>query len=322
MLAYKMKINTLTTQQKLDIIVDQLKDIYCDLRASWYTELLNAKIRWKKVFIWKYSTNKKLTIDEIRPILNKYASELAENYWINLAIIIKELCKKENNLSSVWEKRLFSFFEQKNGILTRDSVNAILKWNFSLLEKEVKQAEIRHEEAISQILSKKRLIAELNQRQENTRRNILQEKHTKKKGSDQEITKKSHNTLLFENVADNLLDDPDIIIETAQDLNNYYDHSSWIDNSKENLEEIFTLYCSRKLYLSRYWLTIKMIREIYELWENSRKNNIQFSNNQHAWKYIRDYLVSKWYEIDKYVNTEVIKIYYAWLWQKKSTYWL
>lgn len=324
MLAHKMKIDKLNTQQKLETIVEQLKEIYCDLKISGHPELQNMSSRWRRIFAWKHCLDREVNSIEISNILKKYAITLAWEYWVEVNDILKELTKKQNNLYENYKKRLLNYLEAKNGIITRTAIDAILTGNYSALWNEVTQIETKFEERVAQKKEKDEWLNRLKNIRNEQRATILAQKDTssKKKGFDPEITKKSHSTLQFERIADNLLDDPDIIIERPDDLNNYYDNSSWIDNSKENLEEIFTLYCARKLYLDRNNLTIKLIREIYKLWEQSKADNIQFLNNQHAWKYIKDSLAKKWYKLDKNVNTEFIKIFYAWVTQKKSTYWL
>lgn len=324
MLAHKMKHEKINTHKSLNSIIEQVKEIYCDLRVSGHPQLQNMSSRWRRIFNCRYTVEKELTTVEIIEVVKKYILSLAWEYWIEPITIFNELKKPQNNLNSVYRKKIYNYLEAKNWIITRSAIDAILSWDYSALWNEINQIEQKYEAKIAQQKAKKQWQEELKQVRNEQRATILAQKDnsSKKKGFDPEITKKSHSTLQFENIADNLLDDPDIIIERPQDLNNYYDNSSWIDNSKENLEEIFTLYCSRKLYLERHNLTIKLIREIYKLWEQSKTDNIQFLNNQHAWKHIKDMLEKKWYKLEKNVNTEFIKIFYAWVWQKKSTYWL
>lgn len=326
MITHKIKtnpLNRLNTQQKVDIIVSKIIEIYCDLRISWHKELQSMNLKWKKVFECRHCLNRELSSIEIIDIVKKYIETFALEYDVNTVDIFLELKKTENNLNWIYRKKIYWYLESKNWIITRSAIDAIISGDYSALSAEVSKIEQRYDETLAQRSFRKEAENNLNNIKAAQRKIILDERVLwKKKESDQEITKKSPNTIRFENIADSFLEDEDIIIQNAQDLNNYYDHSSWIDNSKENLEQIFALYTQRKEYLKRYWLTIKMIKDIYDLWLEAKENNIQFTNNQHTWKYIKDNLELRWYKVEKYVNTEFIKIFYAWVWQKKSTYWL
>lgn len=310
------KINFLSQKHKIDIIISEVKEIYCDLKISWNIELQNMNIKWKKIFECKYLEKNIVEAVDLVKILKKYIDERSSELWIDSREIFIELKKSTNSLDKYFKDKLYTFFTIKNWIVTSEMVESILNWKLSKLWNIAYQVEKKIDETKA---SKERLakwqewlkVKRDEQRMEYIKK---QSEILKKKDTQPKLIIKSPRQIQIETIVDNLLWDPDVIIDRISDLNNYYDHSSWLDNSQETLEEIFNAYCDRKNYLTRYDLTIELIDNIYKLWISAKDENIQFLNNQHAAKFIKDELF-----LDIKVNQEMIKIFYDWL-NKKTPY--
>lgn len=305
-----IKNNTITQKHNIDIILSEVKEMYCDLKISWNLELQNMNIKWKKLFDWKNVQDTVIEAVDLVKILKKYINDRSSELWIESTEIFLELKKPSNSLDKYFKDRLYSYFIKKNWVVTSEMVDSILKWNLSKLWNIAYQVEKKIDETKA---SKERLsrwqewlkVKREEQRMEYIRK---QNEILKKKDTQPKLIIKSPRQIQIETIVDNLLWDPDVIIDRISDLNNYYDHSSWLDNSQDTLEEIFNTYCDRKNYLGRYELTIELIDNIYKLWISAKEENIQFLNNQHAAKFIKDELF-----LDCKINQEMIKIFYDWL---------
>lgn len=305
-----IKNNTITQKHKIDIILSEVKEMYCDLKISWNLELQNMNIKWKKLFDWKNVQDTVIEAVDLVKILKKYINDRSSELWIESTEIFLELKKPSNSLDKYFKDRLYSYFIKKNWVVTSEMVDSILKWNLSKLWNIAYQVEKKIDETKASKERLSRWQEWLKVKREEQRMDYIRKQNEilKKKDTQPKLIIKSPRQIQIETIVDNLLWDPDVIIDRISDLNNYYDHSSWLDNSQDTLEEIFNAYCDRKNYLGRYELTIELIDNIYKLWISAKEENIQFLNNQHAAKFIKDELF-----LDCKINQEMIKIFYDWL---------